>query len=341
MSPAKTSVTEFDAAQVAFNTALRIFMKSPAGDAAELVERYAYLKKERAALSPAVTTDIITVPTFDYGALAATNPAYHLIVFLRQKLRPIEKHIHSCIIHGSYATQDAIPGWSDLDTMIILKDQVFDSADILRSVQKVFLKAGLLCYWIDPLAHHQLSFITEFDLGYYPQSFLPLPAYARGLRLFGPEHIRFDVRDDAVEQTTVMEKYRNRFKRKVARNAWSQNQYDWKNDLAHAFLLPSLLLQTKGVYVYKKESFDLLPQFFPGIDQRPLKEAADLMKKWKVRNLVRYLPPWLVTALPYRLSRIIVEAARKPALGMSPTTTRRDREWLTKEFLRLYDYGIH
>lgn len=332
------SVAELNSLQLIFNTNLRIFMKSPDGDAPTLIKQYRQLRGARLKLSPELSVKTVSISDIFDSGLAKKDFAYRIVRLMRDQAASVHEFIHSFVVHGSYATRDFIPMWSDLDTMIVLKDSVFDSVTNLQRVKKVFLKLGLLCYWIDPLAHHQLSFITEFDLSYYPQSFLPLPSYEQALLLLGTGQIHFDVRDDTSEQAAVFEKFTEHFRRKVKNGNWSRNQYDWKNDLAHAFLSPSLLLQTRGVYVYKRESFLKVKQVLNDFDARSLDQATDIMRKWEVSNFVKYLPARLIVSLPYWLSRIIVAIARKPALLKRPAQSLIEIERLTREFLHLYEY---
>lgn len=329
------SYSELNALQVLFNKTLRIFMKSPAGDAFWLVEKYSLMKETLLKLSPKTYCRTVSVSAPFSPELEIRDPAYRIIRLMRDRTVPIQNFVHAFILHGSYASQDFISGWSDLDTMVVLKDRTFDSVADLLKVKEVFLKIGLLCYWIDPLAHHQLSFITEFDLGYYPQSFLPLPSYERGILLLGQRQICFAIRNDVSESSVILEKFTERFRRKVRDKNWSRTQYDWKNDLAHAFLLPSLMLQAKGVYVYKKESFVKFQQLFADCDIGPLNRATVIMKNWRVSNFVKYLPVGLIMSLPYGVSGKIVAMVRKPSRSMRPAQSSTEIERLTRDFLRL------
>lgn len=333
-----SSVAELNALQMAFNKNLRVFMKSLSGDASKLVGQYQQLKQLRSSLLLELQDKNLAVPeTFDYKRLKNLSPAYGVVKLMREKVFPIRDFVRTFIIHGSYATQDFIPDWSDLDTMIILKDQTFDSADNLIKVKKVFLKVGILCYWIDPLAHHQLSFVTEFDLGYYPQAFLPLSSYENGLLLLGQGDLCFRLRDDEPERQIMFERFKNHFWHKIEKQEWSQNKYDWKNDLAHVFLLPSLVLQTKGIYVYKRDSFLESRQFFTDLENDLLQKATNIMREWRVANFVRYLPASFVLGLPQRLSRIIVKAFRLPSLRSSPDEGPAEIAEFTKKFYSLYE----
>lgn len=331
---------EFNAMQVSFNTALRIFMKSPGADAAALIEQFNHLKRMRPTGTHGTHPHIVTVAhRFDPAGLSAVSPAYRILEVMRDVVLPIERYVHSFIVHGSYATQDFISSWSDVDTMIVLTDDVFNSAETLLRVQKTFLKAGLLCYWIDPLAHHQLSFMTELDLTWYPQSFLPLSSFEQGMLLLGQPRLQFMVRDDAIERKAIVERFAGRFKRKVAANDWSRTLYDWKNDLAHIFLLPSLLLQSAGIFVHKKDSFSEAERRFSDIDMRPIREATRIMRAWDTSNFVRYLPPRLMMRLPYKVASAAVRLTREPSRAALPAQDPSVVERLTREFNDLYTYA--
>lgn len=332
-------MNDLDSLQEKFFRTLRIFMKTAGGSLApSLVADYALMKNCRSKFQGNLKKETVSIArTFNYEVLKDKSRAYRVIEYLGRKLESMTEQIFSFVIHGSFATEDFIPGWSDLDTMIILKDEAFSSADFLQETKNKFLKLSLLCYQVDPLAHHQLSFLTEFDLSYYPQSFLPLVVFSNALRVSGLEELTFILRDDEAERLGQVTGFRDHFVGRVSQNHFSTNKHDWKNDLAIAMLAPSLLLQSKSVFVYKKESFAQAKELFPLIDFSYLDRATQIMRSWKVGpNLAGLLPPWLIYHLPYQLSSKIIAGLRWWNTQAAPAESPKEIKYLTSKFAKLY-----
>src|SRR3989344_3400405 len=132
--------------------------------------------------------------------LKSSGWQYQVIHFLqKESSKRLNQFITSFLIHGSFATGDFLKDWSDLDTKIILNDFVFQSSRHLDYAAKWFRKLSLLCDKIDPLSHHRFSFLTNFDLSYYPAFFLPKEVYNYALLLNGQPEIKINLRPDKDE----------------------------------------------------------------------------------------------------------------------------------------------
>ena len=65
------------------------------------------------------------------------------------------------LIHGSMSTLDYSKGWSDLDTLLIIKEEVVQSPYHISNLRKHVINLIPELYLIDPLQHHQFIITTE------------------------------------------------------------------------------------------------------------------------------------------------------------------------------------
>ena len=101
----------------------------------------------------------------------------------------IESYFKHFIVHGSISSNDYIKGWSDLDTFVVLKDEVLqDEKKVinLRKILKIFYKKLIK---ISLFQHHGLIIYTEKDLKNYLKGFLPIEALEKNFNLFNNEKI--------------------------------------------------------------------------------------------------------------------------------------------------------
>ena len=106
--------------------------------------------------------------------------------------------------------------------------------------------------------------------------------------------------------------------------------------MAIGMMVPSLLLQEEGIYVYKKYSFDDAKKRFRDIDFSPIDEATLIMRNWYVPNLVKIIPPRLLLVLPYYISSRAVSFVRRFSTHKKPREKPETVARITKSFYELY-----
>ena len=249
---------------------------------------------------------------FDANCLRESAWQYKTIHFLQKKVsQELNSLVISCFIHGSFATEDFLENWSDLDTVFILNNKIFDKIDYLNRARRKLRKLSLLCDKIDPISHHRFFFLTQFDLSYYPSFVFPPVIADYAMLLVGQKEIKINLRPDKYEKIQIMSNFVNYFRDKILNQKYSQDQIHWKNDLAHVMLWPTFMLQAKGISVYKKHSFERVKKEFPEIDFKIVDRATILMENWSRTNLLRYYPNSLFALLPFRLNQIIINQQRR------------------------------
>lgn len=249
---------------------------------------------------------------FNYQDFKKLGWQYKVIHFLQKEAeQTLEPFIASFFIYGSFATKDFLKNWSDLDTGFILNDNIFANTDYLNRARRQFRRLSLVCAKIDSLFHHRFFFLTQFDLGYYPSYVFPLVLGKYSLLLNGQNELRVNLRSDNYEKIQLMGDFVKYFRDKVLVRKYSQNQIQWKNDLAHLMLWPTLMLQAKGINVYKRDSFDLAKEKFSQIDFSLVDQATKIMKEWSRLNWLKYYPNFLFVIFPFRFNQIIINQHRR------------------------------
>ena len=278
-----------------------------------IIELYKDLNKLKKEISVERKKILVKVNNrFVYSKFKKLGWQYNVINFLQMEInKRLKNFVKTFLIHGSFATKDFLPKWSDLDTKIILNNAVFENSSNLKYVQKWMRKLSLLCDKIDPLSHHRFSFLTEFDLKYYPSFIFPKILYNYSLLLNGQSKLEIHSRNDQFERINLIKGFVNRFKSKVKNGDYSKNLKEWKDDLSCIMLWPTLMLQEKGIEIYKRDSFNRARKEFPETDFSIVDKATEKMKKWKRINLLKYYPNFLFTLMPFRFNQIIVHRHRK------------------------------
>lgn len=327
-----------------FHIALRRFFKTPITNPEQygrLVNSYRQLRSARDSVvgeSEIKPQKVFVKTHFDIGKFKSYGWQYSVINFLKEEVdTKLSDFIIAFLIHGSFATKDFLPNWSDLDTLIILDNKVFEDIENLKYVYKTIRKLALLCYKIDPLAHHEFEFITEFDLKYYPQYLFPPIIYDYSILLSGKSELEITLRPDDREKIQRMAKFVNYFREKIINGDFSKNKFFWKNDLSHIMLWPSFLLQAQNLYLYKRHSFEKAKEKFSSVNFSVVDGATLVMKNWKRFNLLRYYPNALINLLPYGVNEKLIYLFRHLARSQSPEQSKDLIKSITEDALKLME----
>lgn len=241
---------------------------------------------------------------FNFSNFQNSSPKYKNLKFLSDEIKKDgSKFIDHFLIHGSYATKDFIDEWSDLDTIVIIKEEVFKDRMIFNLCFSFFQRLSFLCYRFDLLAHHRFILISNFDLNYYPQTILPVVVYKNSLSLFSSTiDLNFRVREDIMEKQEILKEFSLYFEKMPQRRI---NYWQFKKYLSTILMLPSLLLQSKNIYVYKKDSFLLVKKEFINFDFSIIDQVSEKRNSWKLPYHKSYLPLFLIKHLPIKLVNLV------------------------------------
>ena len=206
------------------------------------------------------------------------RPVLELKKFANEKLGEFLKDLH---IHGSIATRDYVKGWSDLDTLIIIRKGALENPKSLDKLRDLLYASKKYFYKIDPLQHHGHMVITETDLDYYCQTFFPLILFKYSKSVFGEKILNAKVRNSKTENIDRFLSFAHYFRNLYLNKTYSMGSYDLKFLFHAVSLFPTLYLQAKGIHVYKKFSFDIARKDFDDELWEPIDAVTAIRKEWK------------------------------------------------------------
>ncbi len=182
------------------------------------------------------------------------------------------------IVHGSVATLDDTPGFSDLDLAFIVRSEVLKDADKLLELRRIATEILILTYAFDPFMHHGPYYIPETDLKWYPEALFPSILFGYGVELLDtPQELEIWPRssDDITDhQLNTFERF---FKNWPANPFMLKDSYELEWVLGSTMILPALYLQRKTrEFRYKRDTFSLAEKDFSPEEWEPIRTASAL-----------------------------------------------------------------
>lgn len=237
------------------------------------------------------------------------EPVRELNKFAESKLREYLVDMH---IHGSIATRDYIKGWSDLDTLVIIRKNVLDKPEMLVKLRNLLYMSKKYFYKIDPLQHHGHLVITEHDLDYYCQTFFPTELFKYSKSVFGVGLLNTKIRNSKIENINRLYRFVNYFRNVNSNKNFNMGSYDLKHFFHMVTLFPTMYLQAKGIHVYKKFSFNIAKKDFGKSEWEVIDDVTSIRSGWKGFGAVPLvgLGARINPLLFYRLSSMLADLLR-------------------------------
>jgi hypothetical protein len=209
--------------------------------------------------------------------LAKAAPGIDLPALSPERLRPIR----SVILHGSQATSDTC-AFSDVDIAVVLEDRIQFAAAAHRDAVTELKRLLRAIYAYDPLMHHGLMFLEAGALDAYDQSFLPLDTLRVARVLHGSSTLEIrqvppDARGARLRASRAIATLRRMFESAQ----YEGNDYAFKRLLSNVLLFPALIAAARGDFVYKRESFGLVREWFSGADWAGIERSESLRSAWR------------------------------------------------------------
>ncbi len=239
------------------------------------------------------------------------RPIIELHDYAQLELKP---YLVDFLIHGSMATHDYSLGWSDLDTYVVIKSDVFMDFNNLVRLRKLMQHAEHYLYKIDPLQHHGFIYATEFDLSQYAPHCMPIEVLSCSCSLFkGVTYSIYSYRDyvkssryfegrseilTLAAQENILRHHAYKGKYLLENYGDLNTMYQMKYFLSSVMTLPVYYLDAIGEPCYKSESFDKMKEHI-GFDceLEILHSASEIRSQWSVYEKHPYqtnvIPEWL------------------------------------------------
>ena len=205
-----------------------------------------------------------------------------------QKIVKSTNFFKDFIVHGSTSDLNYVPGWSDFDSIAIVKKDSF-----LNSKFEDFFKVCLILdekmRKVDPLQHHGIHYVHEKEMLSWPQLYLPKELLFDGKSVMGNDFINISsvcskekekkrlesiikTLDKAAKNKVLMHHGLNgKFLKEDYKD--QNTMYQLKYYLCVLMLLPSLWCNSRGIYCSKKESFDIIKDNFKNEDLEILEKS--------------------------------------------------------------------
>jgi predicted nucleotidyltransferase len=223
------------------------------------------------------------------------------------------------IIHGSYADGSCTAA-SDIDDLIIVKEETFLSLDNFRRARKILSQLALFYQRVDPVQHHGHWIFTEYDLRSYDQSIMPV-SVLEGARAVGRD-VKLELCLDAPASLDGFNRVFDGIVREGRRDAELLfedrcNLYHLKELISAISLLLPLLFQVTGSVVSKKEAIARAGEILDPAALRVLRWSTRVRERWhELPGIWCYRPLRMLSHL-IGDRNILESVARKylPAVG--------------------------
>ena len=165
-----------------------------------------------------------------------------------------ERYIFDLLIQGSFATLD-YTSWSDLDLNLILKKGIIYDISSIIDLRKKLIRINKLFFLNDPLQHHGFFIIPIEFFDDYHEEYLPLVVFKQSVSLFNKNYI-LNVNSFSNEYYIQwLLNGINSIEINLQQNKKYSN-YELKLLFHQILLIPSFFLESKGIFLYKKNTFE-------------------------------------------------------------------------------------
>ena len=229
----------------------------------------------------------------------------------------IKEYVKFFIVHGSLASKDYVKGWSDLDTFVVLKNEIFQNTNKIIKLRKILKKFYIKLLKVCPFQHHGLIVYTEKDLQNYLSGFLPIEALEKSFNLFANEKI--EMKCVGTKKNLSLKSLKERLKYLIEGNKIGSYQHhaykgnglttpliEGKNQMYQLFChigymlnIPILYFDATGRSLHKKKSFS---KFYKIIKDKKIvsliKNSEKIRNIWHKKKIIdKKIPKWIISIL--------------------------------------------
>jgi predicted nucleotidyltransferase len=203
------------------------------------------------------------------------------------------------IVHGSVATLDDTPGFSDLDLAFMVRSSALKSSKSLLDLRKLASAILIQTYAFDPFMHHGPYYLAEIDLNWYPEAMLPMVLFSHGVDLLdGSAAVEVWTRPSFDMTLQMLDRFEKSFENWASSPFVLADSYALEWVLGNAMILPALYLQGRtGRFRYKRDTFPLAQGGFSSEEWEPIRLASavrtSLGGRPKPSELLVRLAQWL------------------------------------------------
>ena len=241
--------------------------------------------------------------------------------------RNLSDHLTGLFLFASGATMDYVSGWSDHDTLAVLRRETVLDPTRLRQARRHLFRSRRFFHSNDPLQHGHFV-VTEADLPYYPETFMPLFMFEYSKTLLQPAHpLRVRTRPDEKEAIAFLYHqyvpYAAGPLERIAAGRVAPDPVEAKALLHMLFFFPVVYLQARGEHVYKREVFGRMLEVHPDWDWSAWRTATEIRATWDEAFRPGILSTGIARVNP-NLARFLAKRAFR---RRGPSALGEDQDW--------------
>ncbi|NVK02147.1 MAG: nucleotidyltransferase domain-containing protein [Oceanospirillaceae bacterium] len=235
------------------------------------------------------------------------DPSYRVIVEIADIFNSLPRsYFKAVILHGSYGDNTPVAGWSDIDIFCVLSRELATCPESLKKLRRELNKIHKLMLLVDPLQHHGVQIVTEYDLNNYSSNFVPMAALAKGRSLLASQSVvlRYKANKqitnnsaEIVVNNLLSAKDSGEFKTHSKSGIYlpynrseGHYMYQLKYFISMNLLFPALFLSDINCPCHKADSFDKFYRLVPPEASRWWKILEEIRIQWGIREGRSYVP---------------------------------------------------
>ena len=240
---------------------------------------------------------------------------------IRDKFKIISNDFNSCfIIHGSLGDGNYVKGWSDVDVVCFLSDEILNKQELLINFRKSCEDLWELMIDLCPFQHHGILFLPKSFTKYYENSLMPIQALQKGciIEPSGKNELEISIMSniDPIETANSLmlrlsigkEAIKTRLYKHHGKDGTylnidfrnkSDNMYQLFSLISYLMLVPALTFTSINKPCYKEDSFKKIDQIFSKKSMLFINLLSSIRKDWeenfKLNN--NSIPDWIINRL--------------------------------------------
>ncbi len=198
-------------------------------------------------------------------------------------LSSVRHQLAGAYLHGSLATGEETQ-YSDFDALVVVRDDVMKAPARLTQLARSLCSARRIMLEADPLQHHGWFVLTESDLEYFDDSYMPvaLLQFSKSLLPDQGLELRIQMRECSRDRHMTFGRVASGMETSLRSARLVSNLYYLKIALSQFMLLPALYVQARDQQgIFKKFSFEKARKDFSISQWHCMDHVSALRREWR------------------------------------------------------------